>query len=90
MKLQEIRRNAELVSSIRKISEDPAFRVLLEMLEDEHPRRSDIGAGATVYDVARLHDRQVAYELAISNIKKAGIFIQPHEEVKQDYEKETL
>lgn len=91
MKLQEIRRNAELVSSIRKISEEPAFRVLLEMLEDEHPRKGqDLPAGSSVFDVARIHDRQTGYELALANIRNAGDYVKPHQEVKQDYEKETL
>lgn len=86
MKLQEIRRNAELVSSIRKLSEEPAFRVLMEMLEDEHVRNwGDLGAGVPEYDDAKLWNRSQGYERALKNIKEAGIFIQPTKEIKPEY-----
>lgn len=88
MKLEQIRRNVELVAGIKKLMDDPHFKVLMDMLEDEHPRKGvDLPVGSAVFDVARLFDRQIGYELAIANLKRSIEFIQPAKPVQQDYEK---
>jgi hypothetical protein len=87
MKLEQIRRNGELVAGLSKLMEDPHFKVLMEMLEDENPGKVDLGFGTAVFDIARLHDRRNGYELAIANLKRSIDFIPPNKPVPQDYEK---
>lgn len=63
----------------------------MEMLEDEHPRKiGDVPFGSPVFDVARLHDRQTGYELALAHMKNAKEFIKPAVEIKQDYPEDQL
>lgn len=85
MKLEQIRKNAELVAGINKLMSDPHFDVLLEMLDDENPGKMDLGFGVPVFDIARLHDRRTGYELAVANLKRASEFNPPAKTVPQDY-----
>lgn len=85
MKLEQIRKNAELVAGINKLMADPHFKVLMEMLDDENPGKIDLGFGTPIFDVARLHDRRTGYELAKANLLRAAEFNPPAKPVPQDY-----
>jgi hypothetical protein len=87
MRLDQFRQSEEMVTYAAKLLASAKFKVLLEMLQDEHPknyrqRGQEIGDSAS-YTLGRIN----GYDELIDNIKAASVAALPEIQLEATFEK---
>ena len=85
LRLSEWRKEEMLLSSAARIWRDPDFRLMLDVLENEHPAKIGMAIDHPIQNRAVLHAIGQGYQTCLNNLKLLQKKIEKKQDIPETY-----